>query len=91
MYLVHHVHNHLDFAFHAGYVSPHHCRLPANVSVDAAIPRDKHGELEKCLMYENFTQNSSTTHCTDGWTYERVYGEKTIIMEVRSINSFHGG
>ncbi|XP_048735991.2 solute carrier family 22 member 4-like [Ostrea edulis] len=56
----------------------HHCKVPANETVDAIIPLDSTGGYEKCLMKSPTTNHSVS--CDQGWTYGSEF-ESTVLSE----------
>ena len=56
--------------------------MPHGGLVNESIPIDEEtGALHKCKMYAENSTNF-TTSCDNGWTYNNVDGDYTIVNEV---------
>ena len=72
------------YNFFTGYEPPHHCKVPANKTLNESIPYTiKDGQViwDKCSMYQNVSSDTSTVPCSNGWEFDDK-GYTTIVTEV---------
>ena len=75
--------NHLSVVIYGSPV-PHHCVIPEGFNTSDAVPQTAAGKLDSCHVYKNYSQSSNETlPCPNGWKYDPLPREKSIVMEVR--------
>ena len=67
------------------YEPPHHCKLPANSTVDEWIPHDSSGELSSCSMFINSSVCNQTSACVHGWQFDQSLSGPTMVSKVLSV------
>lgn len=69
------------------YLPSHHCRLPANASLNDSVPKEKVFGVEipaRCEMYENVSENfenRTLIGCKNGWNYDKTLYGNTVVSE----------
>ena len=63
-----------------GWEPPNHCEVPEGQWLNKTIPTSPGGELEKCVIYSNYSLGNHTQDC-DNWQYDDQ-GYTTIVTEV---------
>ena len=66
--------------------TPHHCKTPADSSLEEWLPVDSNGKFESCSMYKNLSINNETVPCTNGWKYNEEETGPSIISKVHEHN-----